>query len=1041
MNKLNFDEFIRSVSISKNDTYALLLGAGCSISSGIPSAIDCVWDWKKEIYITNNNAFEQKWLNNIKSPKVQKIVQKWIDNQGNYIEKDNPEEYSFYAKKCFPIERNRSQYFQKICTGKKPSIGYRLIPLLTKAMFLDTVWTTNFDNLISDACVYGRTTGLEISLDTVNRINSRTQNKLELPIVKLHGDFKYGELKNTNEELKQQDNTFRNKLIEYLTDKHLIVIGYSGRDYSLMKTLEEAYSKKGAGFLFWCGYGENISQNVTNLLDSISNNNRESYYVQTNGFDNTMLSITKSIVSNDKELTQELDLLQREQQKPIQFKKFDLNPERVNKVLKSNLFPVSFPDEVLVFNYKSIEKPWEFVKNVSLTEPDMVAVPYKGQIWAFGTAKKIKESFKDVIIGDISRKPLTDTRIYHSAINQLMLSSICKLLSTSNKLNTNFRDKLWSNEYKSIAGEKVYSAIRLSLERISDEYYLSMNPSFEINNPDVSNTTLQQIGITFYHKIWNNIFNEYINKWRNLLFNQNDYEFPLNSGTGFYFMIRKSPIFTSVCDLNNYSTNAHNTPQNLLRFKSIQFKEAKLLFSNNYGHETSTDTHPMRGLIKYKPYETDLESFLSNAIDLAVISPKNEENKLYDFLLLQNQFIKKYNEKDDYIIDFVGFYKIYNISLNIPEPNSSNWQTLDEPQEKTIRQISNEIKRNICDKITKLCSFGSQKIVVIYIPERWEQFTYYNREGESFDLHNYIKAFCVEKRVTTQFIREKTIKDVTQRCQINWWLSLSYYVKSFRTPWLLDNTDEETAFAGIGYSVESKEDNDSHIILGCSHIYSSTGEGLKYKLTKINNDRIKWRNKKPHLSYDDAYEFGRNVINLFYESMNVIPKRVVVHKRTYFEKDEKQGILDSLYDNEKIENVDLIEINYEDNIKYVSSKIYDGRATVDGFSVGRGTCILIEENSALLWAHGVVPSVRNPNYNYFPGGRYIPKPLKIIKHYGIGSLEQIANEILGLTKMNWNTFNMYSQLPATILSSNEIAKIGKLIENQDKIEYDYRYFI
>ena len=43
--------------------------------------------------------------------------------------------------------------------------------------------------------------------------------------------------------------------------------------------------------------------------------------------------------------------------------------------------------------------------------------------------------------------------------------------------------------------------------------------------------------------------------------------------------------------------------------------------------------------------------------------------------------------------------------------------------------------------------------------------------------------------------------------------------------------------------------------------------------------------------------------------------------------------------------------------------------------------------------------------------------------------------------MNWNSLNMYSQLPATIFSSNEIARIGKLIENREKVEYDYRYFI
>ena len=360
---------------------------------------------------------------------------------------------------------------------------------------------------------------------------------------------------------------------------------------------------------------------------------------------------------------------------------------------------------------------------------------------------------------------------------------------------------------------------------------------------------------------------------------------------------------------------------------------------------------------------------------------------------------------------------------------------------KDIKEVAMNIKQSLLDSLSKINSLSSRKIIVIYIPERWNSFTSYNIDGESFDLHDYIKAFCAEKGIMSQFIREKTIKDLSQKCQINWWLSLSFFVKSFRTPWVLANTDRSTAFAGLGYSIDHKDSSGSHIVLGCSHIYSSTGEGLKYKLSKISNDKVQWRHKKPHLGYDDAYEFGKNILNLFYESMQELPKRVVVHKRTFFTDEEKQGIVDSLSDSNKIESIDLIEINFENNIKYASSKLFNGEVKVDGFSVSRGTCIQLNKKEALLWAHGVVPSVRNPKYNFYPGGRYVPKPLRIIKHFGTGSLEQIANEILGLTKMNWNSLNMYSQLPATISSSNDIARIGKLIDSNSKQEYDYRYFI
>ncbi|WP_207536295.1 SIR2 family protein [Desertivirga arenae] len=1042
MNELQFDEFLRSVAISKNDTFALLLGAGSSISSGISSANDCIWDWKATIYKSNNYS-ATGWIENFKNPKVQRTIQAWLDNQGGYVEAGSKEEYSFYAKKCFPIEKNRSQYFQALCSNAKPSIGYRTIPLLVKHGMLDSVWTTNFDELVTTSCILGGVQSIEISLDTVDRINQRTQNRSELPVIKLHGDFKYGELKNTAEELKEQDQTFRQKLIEYLGDKHLIVLGYSGRDLSLMDTLKEAYSKKGGGMLFWCGYHENSSSEVTELIHHANQNKRLAYYIPTEGFDNTMVSITKLVLAGESKLKQELISIQQSNSSNDSFSPFDLKPARTNKVLKSNCFPIKFPEEVFVFDATLNENPWDKLNSLSLTRTDISAIPYEKKVWALGTLESVKEALISVISGDIVRKPLTDTRIYNSGINSLMLSTICKIFASAISVKTNFRDKVWGDEYQNIANQKVFHALRFALEKVNGEFYLTLNPSFVLENEDVDSSIRQQIGMTFYHKIWNNHFNDYVKKWSKKLFvNDNDkYEFPIKSGSGFSFIIARAPIFTNICDLNNPYSNAHNVPQKFLRLRGVQFKEAALLFSTKHGNNHISDTHPMRGLINNKPYETSLNTFLDTTIYLGVICPEQDSKVLFEFLSKQNQEIPKFSEKDDYILDFKGFHRTYGLSLNIPEPSSSNWENVSEPRSNDFRENIHEVKRNICDKIMRLTATGSQKVIIIYIPQRWDYFTSYHDNGESYDLHDYVKAFCVEKRVTSQFIREKTINDVRQSCQINWWLSLSYFVKSLRTPWILNNTDKSTAFAGIGYSIDSKSEEKGHIVLGCSHIYSSTGEGLKYKLSKISNDKIQWRHKKPHLGYDDAYEFGKSVINLFYESLNEIPKRVVIHKRTFFTEEEKNGILDSLYDSASIEAVDLVEINFEDDIRYVSSKIKNGRTEIDGFSVSRGTCIQINASQALLWAHGVVPSVNNPKFSFYPGGRYIPKPLKVIKHHGTGSLEQIANEILGLTKMNWNSLNMYSQLPATISSSNDIARIGKLIESKEKVEYDYRYFI
>ena len=94
-----------------------------------------------------------------------------------------------------------------------------------------------------------------------------------------------------------------------------------------------------------------------------------------------------------------------------------------------------------------------------------------------------------------------------------------------------------------------------------------------------------------------------------------------------------------------------------------------------------------------------------------------------------------------------------------------------------------------------------------------------------------------------------------------------------------------------------------------------------------------------------------------------------------------------------------------------------------------------------MWTHGIVPSVRNENYKFYLGGRGIPAPLKIKKHYGTGDLNTISTEILGFTKMNWNSFNLYTKLPATIDTSNTLARIGNLLSKYEGKMYDYRHFI
>lgn len=52
MQQLQLDEFLRSLKQNIDMPHSLLLGAGASIESGVQSATECIWDWKKRfIYL------------------------------------------------------------------------------------------------------------------------------------------------------------------------------------------------------------------------------------------------------------------------------------------------------------------------------------------------------------------------------------------------------------------------------------------------------------------------------------------------------------------------------------------------------------------------------------------------------------------------------------------------------------------------------------------------------------------------------------------------------------------------------------------------------------------------------------------------------------------------------------------------------------------------------------------------------------------------------------------------------------------------------
>lgn len=1047
MEILQLDEFLRSIKQNIDTPHSLLLGAGASIESGIPSATDCIWDWKREIYLSKNPGSIGNF-DNSKSEAVRRVIQRWIDAQNIYPAENSAEEYSYFAEKAYPIADDRRKYFQHLVANHDPSLGYHLISLLALENIIKSVWTTNFDGLtLKCAHQYSPLVPVEITAATSERIYRGDVDK-ELLCIALHGDYKYGALKNTKQELDTQDGELVKALLHELTNRDLIVVGYSGRDQSLMDALTQVYSTRGAGKLFWCGYGSNIPSEVKTLIRTANQYGRAAFYIPTEGFDSTFYAIARHCMSENKEFLEKVDNIKKKLSITLepQHSGFIQLNGAVNKVVSTNAFPIAFPNQCYQFEVllASDEKPWDFCK--ALGKEDVMAVPYKNLVYAWGSKSVIEEVCKGKLKTNIELCPLSRASIAgNSTFRELLLKTLVRILAVSHGLGHS-KDKIWDTKevLKYRIGARTvtaYSGVKLALLFDYKYSYLTLVPSYMYaDDVTLSSEERKQFADWFNARVNNgrpNLnANEYVVKWSKKIIGNTKFSvnYPVRNTVRFSFAVVNYSALIGVSSGKRNSIQLPAAVPKRIVFSGTEYKDPTLRFCSASTHGIAEDFHPMRGLISNAPVDYAMDGgILHSAISVGVICPDKHERRFAQFISELN-YRSQAKHNTDYLITFPGFYQAFKTGLDLPEPNSGKWKQIKASNEQDIHKAAVEFGDAIIRKIDQL-SADSVDVILIYIPRDYEIFTSYTDGTVKYDLHDYIKAYAAQKQVATQFVREKTIES-DLHCQIMWALSLALYVKSGRIPWVINGIQADTAFAGIGYSVMNAPTG-SNVVVGCSHIYSSDGRGMKYKLSKIHDYSFD-RKKNPYLSEEEAYRIGLNIKELFYKSFSELPKRVVVHKRTPFRKDEVKGLVESL-SSAGVKNIELLEIIYEDNLKCFA--LNESCTRVDGYPVRRGMCFPIDNNMMYLFTHGIAPSVISPNRKYFQGGKSVPLPLKVVKHYGSGDMAQIATEILGLSKMNWNSFGLYSKLPCTIESSNEIARIGWLLSQFEGTLYDYRYFM
>ncbi len=251
---MNLSEFLRLYPIrAKNLMW--FLGAGASAGARVPTATDLMWSFKRSIYCSEQKI-SLKAFDDLSDANTCQRIETYLDATKRFPPAGDPDEYAALFEYAYPDPKDRRTKLAALLSGAQPSYGHTVLSALMKLGLARVMWTTNFDRVVEDAAHASFGTSSRLTVATIDSalIALRALNDSSFPLlVKLHGDFQSERLKNTKVELRDQEVELQHALVEGCRRFGIVVVGYSGRDHSVMGALEEAARVTGSfpAGLFW----------------------------------------------------------------------------------------------------------------------------------------------------------------------------------------------------------------------------------------------------------------------------------------------------------------------------------------------------------------------------------------------------------------------------------------------------------------------------------------------------------------------------------------------------------------------------------------------------------------------------------------------------------------------------------------------------------------------------------------------------------------------------------------------------------------------
>jgi len=287
-----------------------------------------------------------------------------------------------------------------------------------------------------------------------------------------------------------------------------------------------------------------------------------------------------------------------------------------------------------------------------------------------------------------------------------------------------------------------------------------------------------------------------------------------------------------------------------------------------------------------------------------------------------------------------------------------------------------------------------------------------------------LKAKSMQSNTPIQIVREYILHDnkKSQDAATKAWnVCTALYYKGLQTiAWKLDIDENKPKVCFVGISFYRSRDNET-IQTSLAQVFNENGKGVILRGTPVMKDKD---DRKPHLSFEQAYSLLREALSKYKFATGMIPGRLVLHKTSKYYEDEIDGFEKAL-EEFKITEYDIITL-METELRFFRNNLYPPV---------RGSLFSLSEERHILYTRGSVHQ-----YQTYPG-MYIPAPLEIRIVKKVSSVKTICREILGLTKMNWNSTQFDNKYPITIGCARKVGEIMKYLGEKDVPKESYAFYM